>query len=54
MTEIMDKAGFPAGLSYGQILRVGYWSVFNRRRLSLFCHNLDSGMSMHFAFRYAI
>jgi hypothetical protein len=48
---ILDKAGFPKGLSANQMLRIAYWSTFNRKRLNVFCWNIERGKSLHFAFK---
>lgn len=53
MNAIMDSVGFPKGLSFMQMIKIAYWSLFNIKRLNRFCWNIERGMSLYFAFNDA-
>ena len=50
MNLIMDNAGFPKGLSFKRMLKIAYWSLFDKKRLNRFCWNIERGKSLFFAF----
>lgn len=50
ITDILTKAKYPVGLTFGQAFLVFLWTIFNKKKFFIFIEKLKNGMYIKFAY----
>ena len=53
IVKLYLKTDFPGDLKFGQMIKVAWWEILNKKKFYYFIGKINDGMQIKFAYEYA-